>query len=124
MTSEQEKRIAIETEFVRIALEVEAEHGGQIFVDRSPHCSMWSARVFWPKWVDTQKGGVCEQVSFHSILNYAAPDGGRSDLDEVRAILTQAVHKLRDREGVARTAQINALRIQLSKLEQEEPGDA
>ena len=117
MTMTDSDRIQLETAFVKICLEVEAEHGGQIFIDRSPHCSMWSARVYWPKWVDTQKGGVCEQVSFHSILNYSTLEGARTDLDGVRAILTQAIHKLHDREDVAKFERIVALKRELENLE-------
>ena len=86
--------------FVRVCLEVEQEHGGQLFIDRAPHCNQWGVRVYWPHWENPDKGGVCVSESFHNLLNYELELKGEYDNPEeqlglVKRTLIAAIARLK-----------------------------
>ena len=86
--------------FVRVCLEVEQEHGGQLFIDRAPHCTQWGVSVYWPKWEHPDRGGVCVDASFHNLLNYTLELKGEYDnpeeqLNLVKRTLIEAIARLK-----------------------------
>ena len=99
-TPDLSKDRKLQLAFVRVCLEVEQEHGGQLFIDRAPHCTQWGVRVYWPKWENPDNGGVCVNESFHNLLNYTLELKGEYDnpeeqLNLVKRTLIEAITRLK-----------------------------
>jgi hypothetical protein len=67
-TDDTNPHIQQELLFLQTILELEAELGGQWFVDRAPHVKHWSCRMYYPKWENPDTGGVCVSESFHALF--------------------------------------------------------
>ena len=99
-TTDLSKDRKLQLAFVRVCLEVEQQHGGQLFIDRAPHCTQWDVRVYWPKWEHPDRGGACVSESFHNLLNYELELKGEYDdpeeqLNLVKRTLIGAIARLK-----------------------------
>ena len=99
-TPDLSKDRKLQLAFVRVCLEVEQQHGGQLFIDRAPHCTQWCVRVYWPKWEHPDRGGACVSESFHNLLNYELELKGEYDdpeeqLNLVKRTLIKAIARLK-----------------------------
>lgn len=108
--------------FVRVCLEVEQEYGGQLFIDRAPHCTQWGVRVYWPKWENPDRGGVCVDASFHNLLNYELELKGEYDnpeeqLNLVKQTLVEAIARLKADYCELLAVKARALRKQAEQAE-------
>lgn len=108
--------------FVRVCLEVEQQHGGQLFIDRAPHCNQWGVRVYWPKWENPDKGGVCVSESFHNLLNYELELKGEYDNPEeqlglVKRTLIAAIARLKSGYCELLAVKARELRKQAEQVE-------
>ena len=120
LTPDRELQLA----FARAVLEVEQQHGGQIFLDRAPHCNQWSARVFWPKWENPDLRGISCVESFHNILNYELElQGEYNDIEEqielIKRTLIASIAKLRDNYGELLAEEARKLRKRAALAEEQ-----
>jgi len=116
LTPDRELQLA----FVRAVLEVEQQHGGQIFIDRAPHCNLWGARVYWPKWSNNPLESVGNE-SFHNILNYTLElTGEYNNIEErielVKRTLITSIAKLKAQEDDFQRNRIEELERQLAAM--------
>ena len=116
-TTTKQRQMELELAFVRMCLEVEQEHGGQIFIDRAPHCSLWSARIFWPEWRNAETGGVCAVEHFYGALNWAGIGDVEYVILSLRNTFINALEVMKANEHSFTENKKAELRRQLAALE-------